>query len=106
MKKIPNIANSSLTLSPIKKYHPKSTATEAQQARVLEMLRTGMKSTFDFRRAGVLNPSMRINELNRRTEIQITRVALKSVIDSDGFLHPRIAFYELLKDINEETHEA
>mgnify|MGYP000523507711 CR=1 FL=1 len=33
-----------------------STATEAQRHRILDMLRTGPKTTLDFRRAGVLHP--------------------------------------------------
>jgi hypothetical protein len=88
-----------------KAFHPKSTATEAQQARVIEMLRTGLKSTFDFRKAGVMNPSMRINEINKKAEVCIQRVALRSVFDEDGFLHPRIAFYSLIPDIAEENRD-
>jgi hypothetical protein len=84
----------------------KSTATKAQHLRILAMLRVGTKSTFDFRKAGVLNPSMRINELNATGAVQIDRIALRSVIDQDGFLHPRIAFYSLTKDLSEVNHEA
>lgn len=84
----------------------KSTATKAQHLRILAMLRAGTQSTFDFRKAGVLNPSMRINELNAIGAVQIDRVALRSVIDEDGFLHPRIAFYSLIKDRSEVCREA
>lgn len=106
MKKMPVTSNFSFDPTTKKIFHPKSTSTEAQQTRVLEMLRKGTQSTFDFRKAGVLNPSMRINEINRKAEVHIERVALKSVIDEDGFLHPRIAFYSLTKDHSGVCHEA
>jgi len=85
--------------------NPKSTSTKAQYSRILEMLRSGSKSTFDFRKAGVMNPSMRINELNKKGEVRIDRVALENLYDSDGFMHPRIALYALIKDAKEAENE-
>jgi len=87
------------------KLNPKSTSTKAQYSRILEMLRGGSKSTFDFRRAGVMNPSMRINELNKKGEVRIDRVALENLYDSEGFMHPRIALYALIEDAKETNHE-
>lgn len=77
-----------------RKFSAKSTATEAQHARILEMLRSGRKTTFDFRRAGILAPAARIIELNKRG-FHIERVALLDLYDSEGYRHQRIALYAL-----------
>jgi len=44
----------------------KSTATGAQHHRIMQLLHTGEKSTFDFHRAGIVAPSARIKELPLR----------------------------------------
>ena len=45
-------------------FSAKSTATEAQRARIVQMLRTGPKNTMELRRAGVMMPAARIKEMN------------------------------------------
>ena len=66
----------------------------AQRKRVLDLLKAGPMTTYDFRRIGISNPSARIGEL-----IQAGHLFGKSrvtCVDSDGFAHPRVARYERL----------
>jgi hypothetical protein len=73
----------------------RSTATEAQRERILAMLRTGEKSTFDFRRAGIMQSSTRIFELRQRGYCILT-VARRDMFDADGYRHERVAVYALI----------
>ncbi len=73
----------------------RSTATEAQRARILTMLRNGEKTTFDFRRAGVMQSSTRIFELRARG-YSIPTVARRDMFDADGYRHTRVAVYALV----------
>lgn len=75
----------------------RSTATDAQRDRILAMLRTGEKSTFDFRKAGVMQTSTRIHELRARGH-SIMTVARRDLFDADGFRHERVAIYALAGD--------
>jgi hypothetical protein len=65
------------------------------------MLRQGERSTFDFRKAGVIHPAMRIKELNEKFGFQIPRVDLRDLWDADGFMHKRIAVYALMAEPQE-----
>ena len=78
-----------------RKFNAKSTATEAQYERILNMLRTGPRSTIELRKGGVMMPAARIKELNDRHSYTIPRIELRDLWDEDGFLHPRVAVYEL-----------
>lgn len=75
----------------------RSTATEAQRARILTMLRNGEKTTFDFRRAGVMQSSTRIFELRARG-YSIPTVARRDLFDADGYRHTRVAVYALVAE--------
>lgn len=77
-------------------FNPKSTATEAQYHRIVKMLRTGTKTTFDFRRAGIMSPASRIKEMNDRHGFYIPTIALRSLWDDNAFEHRRVAVYELI----------
>lgn len=81
-----------------RKYNRKSTATEAQYDRVDRAFDCPGKliSTLDFRKMGVIHPSGRIKEMNEKLGYYIPTVDLRTVIDDEGFAHPRIAFYELI----------
>ena len=81
-----------------RKYSPKSTATEAQYERIDRAFDYAGKliSTLDFRKIGVIHPSGRIKEMNERLGYFIPTTALRTVIDDEGYAHPRIAFYELI----------
>ena len=80
------------------KYGKKSTQTEAQYERVDRAFDYPGKliSTLDFRKMGVIHPSGRIKEMNERLGYYIPTVDQRTVIDDQGFPHPRIAFYELI----------
>ena len=81
-----------------RKYSRKSTATEAQYERIDRAFDYAGKliSTLDFRKIGVIHPSGRIKEMNERLGYFIPTTALRTVIDDEGYAHPRIAFYELI----------
>ena len=81
-----------------RKYSRKSTATEAQYERVDRAFDYPGKrvSTLDFRKMGVLHPAGRIKEMNEKLGYYIPTADLRTVIDDEGFAHPRIAFYELI----------
>ena len=76
----------------------KSTVTEAQYERVDRAFDYPGKliSTLDFRKMGVIHPSGRIKEMNEKFGYYIPTVDQRTVIDDQGFPHPRIAFYELI----------
>jgi len=84
-----------------RKFSRKSTATEAQYERIVTMLRVGPKSTFDFRKAGIMSPASRIKELNDRYGFYIPTIDQRDLYDSEGFLHKRVAVYELIDEPKE-----
>ena len=71
-----------------------STETSAQRVRALQMLRKDERSTFDFRRAGIMQSGTRIFEL-RAMGYDIRTVARRDMYDSEGTLHRRVAVYRL-----------
>jgi hypothetical protein len=72
-----------------------STATEAQYARVLQMLRLGRQNTMQLRRAGVMMPAARIKELNDKFGYTIATASRITLWDEWGFPHRAVAEYEL-----------
>lgn len=81
-----------------RKFSAKSTMTEAQYDRIDRAFDYAGKliSTIDFRKMGVIHPSGRIKEMNEKLGYYIPTVDQRTVIDDQGFPHPRIAFYELI----------
>ena len=77
-----------------------STATEAQYDRLLEMLRTGPKNSFELRDVGIANPPARVKELNDFFDAYIPTVALIDMTDSRGYFRKRVALYELIDEPN------
>ena len=75
----------------------KSTATEAQRRRILDMLRTGPKTTLDFRRAGIMQSQTRVHEL-RKSGYDLPTTGRVSVADDEGYMHVGVAVYELLAE--------
>ncbi len=73
---------------------PFSTETGAQRKRMMQMLRTGEKSTFDFRRAGIMQSSTRVFEL-RAGGYDIRTVHRRDMYDADGTRHRAVAVYAL-----------
>lgn len=73
----------------------KSTATEAQRDRILAALRRRPQTTCDLRQLGAFQCATRIKELRELGHrIITTRVTL---VDPDGWTHPRAAIYSLLQ---------
>lgn len=79
-------------------FSAKSTATEAQYDRLIRLLRTGKRNTIELRRAGIIAPAVRIKELKDWFGYEIPTVERIDVWDDEGFLHPRIAVYELVSE--------
>jgi len=80
-----------------REFSPKSTHSEAQRQRILDALRRGPKTSYDLRRIGCYQAPARIKELRDRFGyvIQTERVTL---VDRDGYLHPRAARYSLVSE--------
>jgi hypothetical protein len=81
-----------------RKFSRKSTATKAQHDRIDRAFDYPGKliSTIDFRRMGVIHPAGRIKEMNEKLDYFIATVELRTVVDEQGYPHPRIAFYQLI----------
>ena len=80
-----------------RKFSPKSTHSEAQRQRIVEALRNRPQTSYDLRRLGCYQSAARIKELRDRFGyvIQTDRVTL---VDRDGYLHPRAARYSLISE--------
>ncbi len=61
---------------------------EAQRLRMLDMLRTGPKTTLDFRGAGIMQSQTRIFEL-RALGCDLPTVSRVTVHDDRGYPHQR-----------------
>ena len=86
------------SVAKVRKFRKKSTATEAQYDRIVTMLRTGTKSTFDFRKLGIMSPASRIKEMNDKLGYYIPTIDLRDLYDEEGFLHKRVGVYELIDE--------
>lgn len=79
-----------------RKYSPRSTATEAQIERLIEMLRIRPRHTHELRKAGISHPAGRIKDLiDDGFVISSDRI---NTIDSDGFTHVGVALYSLVSE--------
>jgi hypothetical protein len=77
------------------KFSAKSTATEAQIARLAALLQLGPRHTHELRALGISHPAARIMDLQKRGwNIVSERIP---TIDSDGFPHTRVALYTLVE---------
>lgn len=84
-----------------RQFSGKSTSGAAQRHRILEALRAGPKTSFELRRLGVYQHSVRVFEL-RRAGYAITTTRL-TLFDHDGFEHRGCALYSLSEDQAEES---
>jgi hypothetical protein len=78
------------------KYSSRSTATEAQIERLVEMLRIRNRHTHELRKLGISHPAGRINDLKKRG--YIFHKQLINTVDSDGFTHVNVALYSLISE--------
>lgn len=67
---------------------------EAQIALSLKMLRLAKRSTYEMRAAGISHPAGLVRELRGRGFVIETH--LVTAVDSDSFMHQRVAYYELI----------
>jgi hypothetical protein len=78
------------------KFNDKSTATEAQQRRIIAALRSGPKSTDDLRALGCYQTSARIWGLRAKGFNVVTD--LFDGYAADGYSHARMARYTLVEE--------
>ncbi|VTU35466.1 hypothetical protein RA8CHR_05225 [Variovorax sp. RA8] len=79
------------------KFSDESTETEAQRERIVQALRRRPQTSYDLRRMGCYQAPARVKELRDRFGfvIETTRITL---VDRDGFSHPRAALYTLVSE--------
>lgn len=71
----------------------KSSRTEAQRARVLELLKISPQTTYTLRAKGLSHCAARIMELRKRGYLIVT--SRVTTVDSDGYSHSGVAMYSL-----------
>jgi hypothetical protein len=77
-------------------YSGRSTKTEAQIQRLLQLLRIRPRHTHELRCAGISHPAGRILDLLKRGYlIDSGRV---TTVDADGFTHVNVALYSLMAE--------
>ena len=78
---------------------PRFLTKEDQQAKILNLLTLRPHTSYELRRAGCYQCPTRVLELRRQGyRIDTARV---TVVDQDGFEHPRVALYSLAAGPNE-----
>lgn len=86
----------------------RSTATEAQRAKLLALLRIGPQTTYSLRKHGLAQCAARVWDL-RQAGYNINTESVMA-IDSDGFNHVRVARYSLVQgkkdDIDVQSRSA
>lgn len=79
-----------------RQFSRKSTATEAQIERLIELLRRAPRNTHELRRHGISHPAGRVQNLTQRGYmIASDRV---TTVDGDGFHHVNVALYSLIAE--------
>lgn len=78
-------------------FSPKSTAAEAQRYRMLEALRSGLKTTDELRALGCYQVSARIFDLRCAGHNIVTE--LFDGYATDGYSHTRLGRYRLIEDV-------
>lgn len=72
----------------------RSTATEAQIAKLITLVKRRPHHTHELRMMGISHPAGRVFDLEKRGyTLERTRV---TTVDSDGFEHVRVALYSLI----------
>ena len=80
-----------------RQFNAKSPNCEAQRQRIVTALRARPQSTEDLRKLGIFQAAVRVKELRDAFgfEIETARV---TVIDREGYPHPRAALYSLVAE--------
>jgi hypothetical protein len=74
----------------------RSTDTDTQCRKVVLLLRSARKNTYELRAHGIAHPAGRIQTL-RESGFEI-RTDQVTAVDSDGFTHHGVALYTLLRE--------
>jgi hypothetical protein len=74
----------------------RSSATKAQERRIIAHLKQRPMTTDDFRKEGIFQISARIFGL--RAQGYVISTDRVTVVDRDGFSHPRAALYSLISE--------
>jgi hypothetical protein len=75
------------------KVDSKDMSASAQRKRVLEYLRAAPQTTYSLRARGISHPAQRVRELIALGHLIMSHPV--TAIDSDGFMHSRVARYSL-----------
>ncbi len=100
-KKKPRIggsrAEANTVFAPSAQCSGRSSRVEAQRQRILTALRQRPQTTEDLRKLGIFQAATRVKELRDRFgyRIETSRVTL---IDREGWEHPRAGLYSLLEE--------
>jgi hypothetical protein len=78
------------------KYSERSSATEAQIERLIDLLRTGRRHTHELRKHGISHPAGRVQDLEKRGFVIAS--SRTTTVDTDGFTHRGVALYELRRE--------
>ncbi|AVT20064.1 hypothetical protein C7Y68_08625 [Paracidovorax avenae] len=80
-----------------RKSSARSPNSEAQRQRIIAALRIRSQTTEDLRTMGIFQAPARVKELRDRYGYDITTHRI-TVIDREGFPHPRAALYTLVSE--------
>lgn len=80
----------------------KSSATKAQLAKVLVLLRQGPKTTMELREHSIMMPAARIFSLKHEHKYVIT-TELLPLFDRQGIRHSKCARYHLAEQLGEQA---
>ncbi len=79
-----------------RKFSGKSSQTEAQITRLIEMLRRRPHHTYELRACGISHPAGRVLDMERRGfRIGSSRI---TTVDSAGYAHIGVAYYDLIAE--------
>lgn len=85
------------------KYSLRSTATEAQQQRVVDLTRGQGRDTYQLRSHGISHPAGRVRELQKRG--YLFDVARITTTDADSFTHRGVALYTLIREPDDDLQD-
>lgn len=80
-----------------RQFSAKSTHSEAQRQRIISALRMRPQTSYDLRRLGCYQAPARVKELRDKLGYTITTDRI-TLVDRDGYLHPRAALYTLVSE--------
>lgn len=74
----------------------KSTEREAQNRKLVALLRIAKRNTYELRKLGISHPAGRVQDIE--ADGYVIRSDRVSVVDENGFLHPGVALYTLVSE--------